>query len=77
MAGMTTLRAHFDGRVLIPEGPVDLPQGKSLEIVVREAEAPRPAGIRSNPVSGLAEFDVPADAPAISAEDVRRAIEEE
>jgi hypothetical protein len=34
---MTTLRARFDGRVLIPEGPVDLPVDKPLDIQVSEA----------------------------------------
>lgn len=29
---MTSLRAKFDGRVLVPEGPVDLPKGRTLEI---------------------------------------------
>jgi hypothetical protein len=29
-----TLRAHFDGRVLVPEEPVDLPVGCTLEIRV-------------------------------------------
>ena len=36
---MTTLRAHFDGKVLVPEEPVDLPRGRSLQIQVLE-EAP-------------------------------------
>ena len=33
---MTTLKARFDGRVLVPEEPVDLPQGRVLEIHVTE-----------------------------------------
>jgi hypothetical protein len=33
---MTTLRAHFDGKVLIPIGPVDLPTDRELEIHVEE-----------------------------------------
>lgn len=36
----TRLRVHFDGQVLIPEGPVDLPVGSSLEVVVRAPEEP-------------------------------------
>jgi len=32
------LRAHFDGKVLIPVEPVDLPRNKLLEIDVREVE---------------------------------------
>ena len=30
-----TLRAKFDGRVLVPEGPVDLPMGQVLEFELR------------------------------------------
>ena len=30
----TKLRAHFDARVLVPEEPVDLPIGESIEIRV-------------------------------------------
>ena len=38
---MTTLRAHFDGRVLVPTSAVNLPQGQLLEVDVRAvAEAP-------------------------------------
>ena len=28
----TKLRVHFDGRVLVPEEPVDLPVGQSVEV---------------------------------------------
>jgi hypothetical protein len=31
---MTVLRAHFDGRVLVPDEPVDLPRNRSLEVHV-------------------------------------------
>ena len=33
---MTRLHAHFDGRVLIPDEPVDLPQGCTLEVHVQK-----------------------------------------
>ena len=36
---MTVLRAHFDGKVLVPTGPVDLPVGQELEIQVTPIEA--------------------------------------
>jgi hypothetical protein len=29
---MTTIKARFDGRVFVPEGPVDLPAGSWVEI---------------------------------------------
>lgn len=37
---MTTFRAHFDGEVLVPDGPVDLPTGCILEV----RAAPLPNG---------------------------------
>lgn len=33
-----TLRVHFDGKVLIPEQPVDLPIGRTLEVQVSEVQ---------------------------------------
>jgi len=32
---MTTIRAHFDGKVFVPDDPVDLPVGQKVEIPVR------------------------------------------
>lgn len=40
---MTTLLAHFDGQVLVPDEPVDLPQNRTLRIQIEEeplSEAP-------------------------------------
>jgi hypothetical protein len=42
-SSVTTLRAHFDGKVLIPVGPVDLPVGRELEVDVRETNELPPA----------------------------------
>jgi len=36
----TTLRVRFDGKVLVPEGPVDLPIGPPLEVRVSETVDP-------------------------------------
>lgn len=33
--GMTrTIKAHFDGKVIVPDEPVDLPVGKALDVEV-------------------------------------------
>lgn len=37
---MTTIRAHFDGQVLVPEEPIDLPQGRVFRLVLEEEEKP-------------------------------------
>jgi predicted DNA-binding antitoxin AbrB/MazE fold protein len=38
---MKTLLAHFDGKALIPDEPVDLPTGRALRVQVTEVERPR------------------------------------
>lgn len=43
---MTTIRAHFDGQVLVPEEPVDLPQGRVFRVVLEEEEKPL-SGLRA------------------------------
>src|SRR4051794_24867274 len=37
---MTVLRALFDGRVIVPDERVDLPEGRSFEVHVREVPNP-------------------------------------
>jgi hypothetical protein len=32
---MTVLKAHFDGKTLVPDEPVDLPRNCALEVHVR------------------------------------------
>jgi hypothetical protein len=80
---MTTLRAHFDGRVLVPDEPVDLPVGKSLELVVRDTEpsvqAPE-VPIREERFgwkNGLPVIFSSKEAPPITPEDVQRAEDDE
>ncbi len=54
-----TIAAHFDGSVLVPEGPVDLPTGRRLQIQIEWADGPEP---RFASLAGFA-TDLP-DAPA-------------
>jgi hypothetical protein len=35
-----TITARFDGRVFVPDGPVDLPAGRRVQILVDSGEAP-------------------------------------
>ncbi len=53
-----TIAAHFDGSVLVPEGPVDLPTGQFLRVQVEWADGPEP---RFAALTGFA-ADLP-DAP--------------
>lgn len=36
---MTTLTAHFDGKVLVPDSPVELPVNRPLKVSVSTVEA--------------------------------------
>lgn len=35
-----TVSAHFDGRVFVPDGPIDLPVGSRVRVVVEPAAGP-------------------------------------
>lgn len=66
---MITVKARFDGRVFVPEQPVDLPVGHVLEIAI---VPPPPEGGAKSPLGELAELiealpanpDWPADGAA-------------
>jgi hypothetical protein len=79
---MTSLRVHFDGKVLIPEGPVDLPVGKSVEVLVQSSdnvtESPKGLlGLRFGERNGLPIiFPSHPGAPVITPEDIQRAEDE-
>jgi hypothetical protein len=36
------VRAHFDGRVFVPDGPVDLPVGHPVRVVLEPAQGTPP-----------------------------------
>ncbi len=50
---MSTIKARFDGRVFVPEGPVDLPVGCELEIAL---PAPAEKGPAKLPLVALADL---------------------
>jgi hypothetical protein len=60
---MTTLRAQFDGKVLVPVEPVDLQPGHLYELEVREPNPPR-----RSPQEILRSLDA---LPEVSLEDVQ------
>jgi hypothetical protein len=37
-----TITAHFDGKVIVPDGPVELPTGRRLRVSVEVADEPEP-----------------------------------
>jgi hypothetical protein len=50
---MTVLRAHFDGRVIVPDEPMDLPEGSILEVQINSVRRPAP---KRAPLAELAEM---------------------
>jgi len=71
---MATIRVHFDGKVFVPDEPVDLPVGTRGEISARdvEAEAPVPSPQKKMALKDLADLlaeippnpDAPVDGAA-------------
>lgn len=47
---MTTVKARFDGRVFIPEQPVDLPVGQAVDVQIPTPTKPS----RATPLADLA-----------------------
>jgi hypothetical protein len=70
---MTKLHAHFDGRVLIPDEPVDLPQDCTLEVHV---QALNRATQNFGAPDKLPTFSVPPGAPIVRSEDIRNVEDE-
>ena len=67
---MTVLRAHFDGKVFVPDEPVDLRPGSvTLQVIELDMD--------THPLTGLPIVRVPASAKTITSEDVRQAMVEE
>jgi hypothetical protein len=46
-AGMQTFKARFDGRVFVPEQPVELPVGTVVELTLRESDATTAQPVRT------------------------------
>ena len=81
-ADMTTLRAHFDGRVLVPDEPVPFAKDAKLELHVRQIETAEEGGgeeypratLVVDPVTGMPVFVGPPGVKikTITLEDVKR-----
>jgi hypothetical protein len=67
---MTVLRAHFDGKVFVPDEPVDLRPGSvTLQVIELDMDI--------DPLTGLSIIRVPPGTKTFTPEDVRRAMEED
>ena len=51
---MTTLRGHFDGKVIVPTEPVNLPENEELIIHVEPAQQTLPRGTSGQAMIDLA-----------------------
>jgi hypothetical protein len=76
---MTTLRAHFDGRVLIPDEPANLPVGRPLDLQISEApeNIPTNASPRIGMRNGFPIVVLPPNAKPITMEDIQSAEDEQ
>ncbi len=67
---MTVLRAHFDGKVFVPDEPLDLRPGSvTLQVIELDMDI--------DPLTGLSIIRVPPGTKTFTPEDVRRAMEED
>ena len=69
---MTTLRAQYDGKVLVPLDPVDLPQGKVLELRVQETAESAPG----SPAAVIRALEAPRIATPEDMDELDRSIAE-
>ena len=70
---MVAIKGHFDGRVIVPEAPVNLPAGRSFTFHVdpKEPLSPKPSGV---PGASLLRFA--GAIPEAELDAMTRAIEE-
>ena len=47
---MTAIKAHFDGKVLVPDEPVDLPLNRTLIVHIEAVKPPAPRKPLSGPL---------------------------
>lgn len=63
--GMTTINAHFDGKVIVPDAPLPLSPGEKLRVTIERESAPelqtqrRKAGSARGQVWMSPNFDAP------------------
>ena len=62
----STFHGRFDGKVIVPRGPVDLPADEDLIVHVRPV-TPRPTGTPGEALAGLA--------GSISSDDAKRMLD--
>jgi hypothetical protein len=71
-----TIRAHFDGKTIVPDEPVDLPVNEPLEVELRplvtKGELAREDLTLEEKLKRLAEISGQISGPAIPAEALRR-----
>jgi hypothetical protein len=69
----STIRGHFDGKVIVPDGPIDLPLNLPLALDVGATQPVPPRLSSAERKAAWQEFFArPASAPYLSAESLRR-----
>ena len=77
MIPTTTIRARFDGHVLVPEGPVDLPVDRLLDVEVRDPGAAADAASAHSPAMIVRGLQALTPIPEEDAVAFRRVLREE
>lgn len=62
---MVAIKGHFDGKVIVPDEPLDFERGQKLIVHVEPEPAPAEAGPRAGSAKGLIwmadDFDAPLE----------------
>lgn len=74
---MTTIRAHVRNGQIVPDEPVELPEGMAVTVYLKPDEVEETESRTGTPLDGLEEFigafgDLPPDASTSYEEELRR-----
>ena len=58
-----TIKAHFDGRVIVPDEPVELNTGEQVEVIIKERHRARTADERRAALKRITSRAVRANIP--------------
>jgi hypothetical protein len=60
---MVAITGHFDGKVIVPDGPIDLPRGQRLLVHIEPAPNAQPQTIKAGSAKGQIEISEDFEAP--------------
>ena len=63
VTSMVAITGHFDGKVIVPDGPIDLPRGQRLLVHIEPAPKAQSQTIQSGSAKGEIEISEDFEAP--------------